>query len=426
MNKTRRFLSLLLTLVLTLSLCVIPAAAANTQARSDDPVVFVHGLMGWGQRDKINRIMPYWGMTTGSLTDYLSSQGYETYAASVGPISSAWDRACELYAQLVGARTDYGVKHSQDFGHDRYGIDYEQPLFDGWGTERAVNLVGHSFGGATTRLFLEILTNGCPEEVAAARAAGVEPSPFFLGGKGSWVHSLTAIAAPHNGTTFIETCGDFTMVAAELATSISKALGLSVFKGVYDFQLDQFGIRRDPDEPITTAALRMLAQNPLPAGDSAFDDLRCASARALNARIDTLPDAWYFSIPCCRTLPRLLTHDQKPDTAMTPLLWPFSTAMGRAGGAVPSDWLPNDGLVNTVSALYPTHSDSTCLTDDGARGWKNYNGYTDTTFRPGLWYMMPVQTLDHIQFIGGMLNGSILNTRALYRDIVQDIYSTYS
>ena len=54
-----------------------------------------------------------------------------------------------------------------------------------------------------------------------------------------------------------------------------------------------------------------------------------------------------------------------------------------------------------------------------------YNGYTDTTFRPGLWYVMPVQTLDHIQFIGGMLNGSILNTRALYRDIVQDIYSTY-
>ena len=57
--------------------------------------------------------------------------------------------------QLVGARTDYGVKHAQDFGHERYGIDYETPLFDSWGTERAVNLVGHSFGGATTRLFLE-------------------------------------------------------------------------------------------------------------------------------------------------------------------------------------------------------------------------------------------------------------------------------
>ena len=146
MKKTRRFLCLLLTLVLALSLCVIPAAAADEQTRSDDPVVFVHGLFGWGQRDKIFRIMPYWGMTTGSLPDYLATQGYETYAASVGPLSSAWDRACELYAQLVGARTDYGVKHAQDFGHERYGIDYETPLFDGWGTERAVNLVGHSFG----------------------------------------------------------------------------------------------------------------------------------------------------------------------------------------------------------------------------------------------------------------------------------------
>ena len=123
MKKTRRFLCLLLTLVLALSLCAIPAAAADTQTRSDDPVVFVHGLFGWGQRDKIFSIMPYWGMTTGSLPDYLATQGYETYAASVGPLSSAWDRACELYAQLVGARTDYGVKHAQDFGHERYGID---------------------------------------------------------------------------------------------------------------------------------------------------------------------------------------------------------------------------------------------------------------------------------------------------------------
>ncbi len=52
MKKTRRFLCLLLTLVLALSLCAIPAAAADTQTRSDDPVVFVHGLFGWGQRDK--------------------------------------------------------------------------------------------------------------------------------------------------------------------------------------------------------------------------------------------------------------------------------------------------------------------------------------------------------------------------------------
>ena len=353
MNKTRRFLSLLLTLVLTLSLCVIPAAAANTQARSDDPVVFVHGLMGWGERAGLNSVLPYWGMTTGSLTSYLNSLGYETYSATVGPISSAWDRACELYAQLTGTTVDYGAAHSAAHDHARYGITYDRPLFSGWGTKRAVNLVGHSFGGATARLLMQLLAHGCPEEVQAAEAAGEMPSPLFTGGKAGWVHALVAIAAPHDGSTFLDVQPDAANALSTLFLGAARALGISAFKGVYDFRLDQFGIRRDPDEPITTAALRMLAQNPLPAGDNAFDDLRCAGARALNARIATLPDAWYFSIPCCRTLPRLLTHDQKPDTAMTPLLWPFSTAMGRAGGAVPSDWLPNDGRVNTVSARCP-------------------------------------------------------------------------
>ena len=225
MKKTRRFLCLLLTLVLAQSLCAIPAAAADTQTRSDDPVVFVHGLMGWGQRAGINAVLPYWGMTTGSLTSYLNSLGYETYSATVGPISSAWDRACELYAQLTGTTVDYGAAHAAAHDHARYGITYDRPLFAGWGTKRAVNLVGHSFGGATTRLFLEILTNGCPEEVAAAKAAGVAPSPFFLGGKGSWVHSLTAIAAPHNGTTFKAAHSDFTKLAADLATPAANALG---------------------------------------------------------------------------------------------------------------------------------------------------------------------------------------------------------
>ena len=432
MKKTRRFLCLLLTLVLALSLCVIPAAAADDQTRSDDPVVFVHGLFGWGQRDKIFRIMPYWGMTTGSLPDYLATQGYETYAASVGPLSSAWDRACELYAQLVGARTDYGVKHAQDFGHERYGIDYEAPLFDGWGTERAVNLVGHSFGGATTRLFLEILTNGCPEEVAAAKAAGVEPSPFFLGGKGGWVHSLTAIAAPHNGTTFIESNSDFTKFAADLTTAAAKALGLSSLKGVYDFQLDQFGIRKDDNETFSQALDRVLRSDFLSHNDNAFLDLTIDKSLEINKGIEIQPNVYYFSYAGNQTVLNAAGDSFSPSPAMWGLFHPGSAKMGRyydrytAGGFyINKRWLPNDGMVNTVSALYPTHSDSTCLTDDGARGWKNYNGYTDTTFRPGLWYVMPVQTLDHIQFIGGMLNGSILNTRALYRDIVQDIYSTY-
>ena len=441
MKKTRRLLCLLLTLVLALSLCVIPAAAADDQTRSDDPVVFVHGLFGWGQRDKIFRIMPYWGMTTGSLPDYLATQGYETYAASVGPLSSAWDRACELYAQLVGARTDYGVKHAQDFGHERYGIDYETPLFDGWGTERAVNLVGHSFGGATTRLFLEILTNGCPEEVAAAKAAGVEPSPFFLGGKGGWVHSLTAIAAPHNGTTFIESNSDFTKFAADLTTAAAKALGLSSLKGVYDFQLDQFGIRKDDNETFSQALDRVLRSDFLSHNDNAFLDLTIDKSLEINKGIEIQPNVYYFSYAGDQTSTDPLTGNHYPTVSAIPsngmcaLMMPGSVNMGKyydkytAGGIyIDQSWLPNDGLVNTVSALYPTTTDKNtteCLKRDGTQGWVNYDGYSNIAFQPGIWYVMPVTRADHMQFVGGIANKSIIETHQFYRNLMDDIYSTY-
>ena len=274
-----------------------------------------------------------------------------------------------------------------------------------WGADRPVDLVGHSFGGATARLLMQLLAHGCPEEVQAAEAAGEAPSPLFTGGKAGWVHALVAIAAPHDGSTFLNVQPDAANALSTLFLGAARALGISAFKGVYDFRLDQFGIRRNPDEPLTTAALRMLAQNPLPAGDNAFDDLRPAGARALNARIETLPDTWYFSIPCCRTLPRLLTHDQKPDTAMTPLLWPFSTAMGRDGAGMPRDWLPNDGLVNTISARYP----------GGAPHADFAPGQTPVR---GVWQVLPVEHLDHLAAIGGVMNTGVVRTRLFFRRVM--------
>ena len=431
MKKSKKLLSLLLAVLLLCSL--LPAAASAEGNPEDDyPFVFVHGLMGWGERSMLDPIMPYWGMTTGNLMKYLNSKGYESYAAQVGPLSGAWDRACELYAQLVGGTVDYGAAHSAAKGHDRYGITYEKPLFEGWSAQKKINLIGHSFGGATTRLFLEILTNGCPEEVAAAKAAGTEVSPFFQGGKADWVYSLTTLAAPHNGTTFLECCGDMTQFAAEVSTTMAKLLGISDFKGVYDFQLEQFGIYKDPNETVLETLQRVFSTDFMSHNDNAFLDLTIDKSLEINDGIGIEPNVYYFSYAGNQTVSNAAGDSFSPSPAMWGLFHPGSAKMGRyydrytAGGFyINKRWLPNDGMVNTVSALYPTHSDSTCLTDDGARGWKNYNGYTDTTFRPGLWYVMPVQTLDHIQFIGGMLNGSILNTRALYRDIVQDIYSTY-
>ena len=441
MKKSKKFLCLLLALVMAGSLLLLPAAAANTQSGATRyPTVYVHGLMGWGEHDQIYSAVPYWGLST-DLMPYMTSKGYESYAASVGPLSSAWDRACELYAQLTGTTVDYGAAHAAEYGHARYGVTYDKPLFEGWSADKKINLVGHSFGGATTRLFLEILTNGCPEEVAAAKAAGVEPSPFFLGGKGGWVHSLTAIAAPHNGTTFIESNSDFTKFAADLTTAAAKALGLSSLKGVYDFQLDQFGIRKDDNETFSQALDRVLKSDFLSHNDNAFLDLTIDKSLEINKGIEIQPNVYYFSYAGDQTSTDPLTGNHYPTVSAIPsngmcaLMMPGSVNMGKyydkytAGGIyIDQSWLPNDGLVNTVSALYPTTTDKNtteCLKRDGTQGWVNYDGYSDIAFQPGIWYVMPVTRADHMQFVGGIANKSIIETHLFYRNLMDDIYSTY-
>ena len=128
------------------------------------PLVFIHGLFGWGADEGINDKIPYWGATTGSLMDYLAEQGAECYAASVGPVSSAWDRACELYARLTGTTVDYGKAHSEKYHHNRFGRTYDEPLIADWSRERKLHLIGHSFGGTTARLFSHLLAFGDQDE----------------------------------------------------------------------------------------------------------------------------------------------------------------------------------------------------------------------------------------------------------------------
>ena len=435
MKHSKRFLCLLLTLILAASLCVFPAAAADQTCPSskDDPVVFVHGLMGWGQRAGINAVLPYWGMTTGSLTSYLNSLGYETYSATVGPISSAWDRACELYAQLTGTTVDYGAAHAAAHDHARYGITYDRPLFAGWGTKRAVNLVGHSFGGATTRQFLELMANGSAEEVAAAKAAGTAPSPLFTGGKRSWVHSMTEIAAPHNGTTFIESNGTIMDAATNLAETLAKGFGITEIKNLYDFQLEQFGIYKDPNETVLETLQRVFSTDFMSHNDNAFLDLTIDRSLEINDGIGIEPNVYYFSYAGNQTVQDPVSGNYIPSARMWTLFYPGAINMGKyydkytAGGFyIDQSWRPNDGMVNTVSAFYPIHSDGTCLTRDGRQGWTNYDGYSNIHFKPGIWYVMPVQSFDHIQFVGGMLNGSLVKTHALYRGVMEDIYNTYT
>ena len=409
MKKSKKFLCLLLALVMTGSLLLLPAAAANTQSGATRyPTVYVHGLMGWGERDQIYSVAPYWGLAT-DLMPYMTGKGYESYAASVGPLSSAWDRACELYAQLTGTTVDYGAAHSAEYGHARYGVTYDKPLFEGWSASKKINLVGHSFGGATIRLFLDILADGSAAEQTAAKAAGTEVSPFFEGGKADWVYSLTTLAAPHNGTTFLECCDNMAQFAAESATAMAKLLGISDFKGVYDFQLEQFGFYRKDGETVLEALDRVLHSDFLSHNDNVFRDLTIDRALELNNDIEIQPNVYYFSYAGDKTRQSSVTGERTSAADMTPLFVPFANKMcscydrTTAGGfRIDKTWAPNDGLVNTVSALYPTDSAGRCLTKTGRTGYVQQDGYSNVSYQPGVWNVMPVRHYDHGNFIAGM------------------------
>ena len=73
------------------------------------------------------------------------------------------------------------------------------------------------------RMFVELLTNGSEEEKKATNKKDL--SPLFSGGHGDFVHSLTAISAPHNGTTIFYALPK-TMTFTKYATfSLGNILG---------------------------------------------------------------------------------------------------------------------------------------------------------------------------------------------------------
>ena len=433
MKKMKKLLSLLLAVLLLCSLLPVAASAENANPEDEYPFVFVHGLMGWGDRSMLDPIVPYWGMTTGNLMKYLTSKGYESYAAQVGPLSGAWDRACELYAQLTGTTVDYGAAHSAEKGHDRYGITYETPLFEGWSAEKKVNLIGHSFGGATTRMLLELLANGSEAEVAAAKAAGTKVSPPFEGGKGDWVYSLTAVAAPHNGTTFIETCDISTKVVTDFIYNFGASLGFTKLKGVYDLQLEHFGIYRQEDETDLQYLVRVLNSSDFMShNDNAIYDLTIDNALKINDGIEMQKNVYYFSVCGDATHESAVSGNQVPDSSVFMLLKPFAAMMGKyydettAGGVyIDKTWLPNDGMVNVVSGLYPVNSQLKCVNADGSQAFVVCDGYNKQDYASGIWNVLPTQPYDHLSIVGGILSNTVSNTRHLYLELISRVTSTY-
>ena len=101
--------------LLSLMLAVLssPAGAAN-----NDPVVLVHGFLGFGPDQFPRSGFLYWGGNSDIAAHLREYKGpHMVFTAVVGAIATNRERAAELYAQLKGGCVDYGAQHVDTSGN---------------------------------------------------------------------------------------------------------------------------------------------------------------------------------------------------------------------------------------------------------------------------------------------------------------------
>ena len=354
------------------------------------PYVFVHGLNGWGTSASGDNLVDYWGATAGNLMEMLEAQGVACHAPSVGEFNSAWDRACELFAQLTGGTVDYGAIHSEKYGHERFGRSYDTPMIPDWGKRtgtRKINLIGHSFGGASVRTFAQLMAEGNEAERAAS---GDAVSPLFEGGKENWIFSITALAAPHNGTTLLyalagDSSGD---LISGLLEGVLSLLDITNARAL----LERFGL--SPDGKAGPSFDEMVALSHTE--DNCYAELTLAGAQKLNEWVKPLPNVYYFSYPYDATKNALISvlnpARRVGASEMTLVLQPLGAILGAYNkntvNDIPVDdtWLPNDGMVNTISETAPFGDPKT--------------DFSAEKIERGVWNIMPTQRGDHGKAIG--------------------------
>lgn len=372
------------------------------------PIILVHGMGAWGDGSPTEEQRPYWGESF-NMIPILRDMGYPVHNPTVGSFSSAWDRACDLFAVLTGTRADYGAAHSTHFHHQRYGRDYSHCCLmeEPWDMQSKLHLVGHSFGGETIRLFTHLLEYGDEEE---RKYSQNDCSPLFQGGHTGLIHSITTLASPHNGSP-IANVARATFIPDLFFGLASNIVGVLGEKTIYDFVLDQWKLS-SPRSSGKRAKFSMLRQLKFAlTRDNCIYDLTLKGAQKLNEKIKKSDDIYYFSYTnrITQTTPKGTEKCYTKDIfRFFKMSYPFlnNCAGFRINGKKLSrDWQPNDGIVPVKSGLYPFEEMHTDFSED-------------TVMNPGVWQVMPtLEKADHFDFCSVKQGDDINHFVGFYRDL---------
>lgn len=383
----------------------------------DAPVVFCHGLLGWGDHELGG--YPYF-VCAERLKKKMGDRLPRFIYPSTGPVSSLHDQACELFYQLKGARVNYGRAHSERFAHAQYSRDYSgKALYPEWDESHPLDFVAHSMGAPVVRMLQYLLESG-----------------FFSAEDGRdwktsarWVRSVTTVSGVHNGSTLTWILG------ADETTGLLKknARLVDFFAGLldlyaraerkdpklaewYDLHLDQWGID-SVDAMLDTPSF-------IESEDWALYDLTPNAMEKWNGLLVEYPDTWYFSYVTRSTF-SLFGALELPLPIFTHwFLVPFSflqcryrAKSARWKGIIDSRWHANDGMCPSVSQAGPRlgrASGATRRRSDGKRRGQR---------RPGSWILMKkFGTVDHAEIAMLPHFWRIGRGIRMYRNLIRNIF----
>lgn len=352
------------------------------------PIVLVHGFAGWGPDEIMG--YKYWG-GLGDIEKYLEDEGFTVFTVSIGPVSSNWDRAVEIYYQLKGGQVDYGQAHSEEFGliQKPEGKTYEA-LYPEWDADHPVHLIGHSMGGQTVRMLDYLLEHYFYTDSSRTNLDKSE----LLGKKLSgWVKSITTLSSPHNGTTYVD-------VRTKTIPFIQNFIGLAAVtsSGIYNFDLQQWGLKQGEGENWQDYYDRINSHAVWDSKNISAWDLSIDGARELNTYVMANPNVYYFSFASSCSIRDEETGYYVPHGKVYITLKNNVRNIGREIASfsdstkTDSTWFENDGVVNTISMWGPT---------TGKNGSDLIEPFvSEDNLVPGRWYTFPKLEMDHYYIIG--------------------------